>query len=492
MGNGTGQRVLALAVEGMSDRVLEPLVADGVVPNLAGLLTAGVAEPLGVEPGASPERTAAALATGVGPGKHGVFGSRRRDGTPVDATDLQEQTLWELLDEHGVASVVVDAPLSSPPPAINGAILPGGSAAPTCHPDGLLEELRAEIGEYQLSPPAASTRADHVAGLQQLAAMRGRAFRYLVGRYDPGFGYLHFGQPAAMAEARPGDAAALRDVYAAVDEAIGQVLDAWTPGVVLVVSGYGIESTTGYEFRVNDFLEDRGHLVTSAADAVETADPSQRGPLTQLLAGIRSAVGLGGEDQPATEEPTERARVVDHGASAGYAVDATGVYLDGSLDAATAARVRSTIVDAFEAVETPDGNPVFARVDPRAGAFDGDAVDRAPDIALEPADGIALSATLEGAVFGPKTTLARRTAPGLLGIAGRCINAEAACTGATLLDVAPTVLSALNVPWSDRMDGRPLPVVEPTVEASYPMGEASTAATATGGSRQLADPSSAE
>jgi arylsulfatase A-like enzyme len=38
----------------------------------------------------------------------------------------------------------------------------------------------------------------------------------------------------------------------------------------------------------------------------------------------------------------------------------------------------------------------------------------------------------------------------------------------TLFDVAPTVLSTLDVPPSTRMDGRPLPLVEPVESQSYP------------------------
>lgn len=499
MGNGTGrgQRVLALGIEGMSESVLEPLVAEGVVPTLAELLSAGVAEPLAPEPRATPERTAASLATGTSPGKHGIVGSLRRDGTPVDATDVRERTLWELLDDHGVSSVVIDAPLTNPPASIAGAILSAGpSGKPTCYPPELLEEHEAEFGEYRTTPPTAATREERVAGFQQLAAMRGRAFRSLAEQFDPGFGYLHFSQPAAVTTAFPGDTDALRDVYAAVDEAVERVLDAWTPGVVVVVSGYGIEPTTGYEFRVNDFLREQGHLVATVAEPVDPpesdVEPQQSGFLRQLLAGMRAAVGLGASDSSTAETVDAPAPVVDQDASAAYAVDATGVYLDDGLDAEAAARLRAALVTAFQGVETPDGDPVFSRVARREDVFAGTAVDRTPDVVLEPAAGVTLSTAIDGATFGPKTTLAVPTAPGVLGVAGRLINAEADCTGATLLDVAPTVLSALDVPWSDRMDGTPLPVVEPTVAAAYPMGGKPARTTAVPSDRRLADPSSAE
>lgn len=488
MGNGTGQRALVIGIEGVCNSILEPLVDADVVPNLAGVLDAGVVEPLATDAGASPARTAASIATGVGPSTHGVLGSSRRDGQPVDATSLRERPLWALLDDHGLASVLVDVPASHPAAPITGAVLADGpSEPPACHPAGLFDELTTAIGEYRMTPPTASTRDEQVAGFCELARMRGRAFRHLVGRFDPAFGYLHFDQPAAVAEALPGDEAALRAVYGAVDEEIGQVLDDWTPEVVLVVSGYGVEATAGYEFRVNEFLREQGYLAATVDASTPPSPPETEGLLSRLLAGVRSVVGS------SEAHPTDRVGAssppdffVDRAASRAYACDPTGIYLNDEANA----ELLEALVSRLERVETPDGTPVFDRVVARGAASGGQAGDTTPDVGLVPAAGVRVSTALEGATFGPKRTVAVAERPGLLGVAGRIINAEADCSGATLEDVAPTVLSALDVPWSDRMEGVPLPVVEPTGEASYPLdGPATSDGVAT---QRLADPSSAE
>ncbi|MCL7418730.1 MAG: phosphodiesterase, partial [Halalkalicoccus sp.] len=55
-----------------------------------------------------------------------------------------------------------------------------------------------------------------------------------------------------------------------------------------------------------------------------------------------------------------------------------------------------------------------------------------------------------------------------IAISGEGIDTDADLSGAHLFDVAPTVLSALGVPRSDRMDGDVLSAVEPTEGYEYP------------------------
>ena len=124
-----------------------------------------------------------------------------------------------VLDRHGLTSVVVNAPVTFPPPAIDGAVLPGfmGPEDPECHPSGLLEDVREAIGEYRLYPAYHTEdveftrdqkRAEHV----DLVRMRGEAFRYLADRYDPQFGFVQFRRPDAVFHEFDGDREMVRPV----------------------------------------------------------------------------------------------------------------------------------------------------------------------------------------------------------------------------------------------------------------------------------------
>ncbi len=76
----------------------------------------------------------------------------------------------------------------------------------------------------------------------------------------PEFGFLQFQQTDSVFHERPGDKAAIEAVYRAVDRQLEETLAETDPDNVLVVSDHGIGPVSGLEFRINEFLRDRGYL----------------------------------------------------------------------------------------------------------------------------------------------------------------------------------------------------------------------------------------
>jgi predicted AlkP superfamily phosphohydrolase/phosphomutase len=133
--------------------------------------------------------------------------------------------------------------------------------------------------------------------------------------------------------------------------------------------------------------------------------------------------------------------------------------------------VRDRLGAALTAVTTPDGDPVFSGVYPRETVYDGPYTEQAPDIVLVPADfEHFLSGSLRDDQFGPPSEPWNHKRTGVIVATGADIDTEASVTDyqPNLFDIAPTVLSTLGVAPSDRMDGQPLPVVEPLASQSYP------------------------
>src|SRR6056297_859751 len=216
MSDGTddGLRTLLIGIDGASHEVLADR-GEGVVPNLTALLDRGAS---GVLESQLPPWTPSAwpsLYTGVNPGKHGVYGFLAYDGYDwdvVDYTDVKAHALWELLAERGHTSVVVNVPVTHPPRSFEGALVPGYVApeAPACHPPGLLEELEAELGEYRIygdGTAPGNDRGDRIERYARLAASRGEAFRYLVDRFEPDFGFLQFQHTDTVFHESPEDEA---------------------------------------------------------------------------------------------------------------------------------------------------------------------------------------------------------------------------------------------------------------------------------------------
>ena len=500
---------LLVGIDAACEGVLDPLIETGAVPNLASVLETGAAGRLESQ---IPPWTASAwpsLYTGVNPGKHGVFGFLGYDGYDwdvVDSTDVREPALWDILTHHGLTSVVVNVPVTSPPSTIDGAIVPGYTAPeePRCHPDGLLEEIRGAIGEYRVYPDHDREQPDEYV---DLVRMRGEAFRYLANRFEPDFGFVQFQQTDSVFHEYPGEEGYVEAIYRAVDEQLGAILDDYEVGTVIVASDHGMGPYDGYEFRVNEFLRDRGYLETTTDakgmptwlpilnDRLREGEGATDGDATAIArtANLAAKLGvtpgrvgrllrtLGIEETVKRHVPiaarqagTER---VDFENSIAYArsrielgvrLNVEGRDPNGTVPPGEYEAVRSELIELLQDVETPDGDPVFDEVIPREVYFDGPFADEGVDVVTVPADfDQFISADFKGELFGPPTEPYNHKLDGLVAIAGDGADTTAPLSDAHLFDVAPTVLASLDVPVSDRMDGDVLPAIGGVERSEY-------------------------
>jgi len=509
-------RTLLVGLDAACERVLDPLVAAGDLPALAELLDDGASGPLESQ---VPPWTASAwpsLYTGTNPGKHGVFGFLAFEGydwSVVDATDVRQPPLWQLLDHHGLSSVVVNVPVTHPARPFDGALVPGYTAPdePECHPAGLLDDLRAELGGYRVYADDESTDAGdrdaQLDDLRALARLRGRAFRHLVERFDPAFGFLQFQVTDTVCHQFPGDRAAIGAVYRAVDEQVGAVLDATAPDAVVVASDHGIGP---YERRVavNQALREAG-LVTAtregggmptwaslrdgslrddggATDARGVAaglvGAAARAGLTAQRVG-RALDRLGLADAVLRVVPDDLVRAgserVDFPASRAYVrsrvecgvrLNVAGREPDGVVPPDEYEATRRTVMELLAALETPGGEPVFEDVAPREAYFEGPAAEDAVDVVAVPRrfDSY-VTAWLTGETVAPVDGPAwdhRRH--GVVALHGEGVDPAAGVAGAHLFDVAPTVLATLGLPAAEQMDGEVLDPVDPVGVRRYP------------------------
>ncbi len=127
MDDGSSLQTLLVGVDAACDRVLAPMFDDDELPTIESIYEQGVSTPLESQ---IPPWTASAwpsLYTGKNPGKHGVFGFLSFDGYDwdvVNASDVRERAIWELLDEHDMTSVVVNVPVTHPAREFDGALIP--------------------------------------------------------------------------------------------------------------------------------------------------------------------------------------------------------------------------------------------------------------------------------------------------------------------------------------------------------------------------------
>ncbi len=514
---GDDLRLLVVGVDAGCRPVLDPLFESGTMPTLRELFESGTSGPLESQ---LPPWTASAwpsLYTGKNPGKHGVYDFLSFDGYDwdvVNSTHVRERAIWELLGEHGLSSVVVNVPVTHPAREFDGALVPGLTAPenPDCHPEGILDEIEAACGGYRIYPQSGPEPDRSIESYERTIAQRGGAFRFLCRRFEPDFGFLQFQLTDSVFHERPGDKRAIEAVYGAVDRQLETILEETDPDNVLVVSDHGMGKVRGVEFRVNEFLRNRG-LVRSRSGGEgmpnwttawehnlldgEQAGSRDRSPIERVMnaaAGVgittqrieRVVDRLGLRESIGTYVPNDVIRAaseqVDFANSRAYVrskselgvrINLAGREPNGQVPAGAYESVRAELIDELAAVRTPTGDPMFEAVKPREAVFEGPHIDKGPDIVTVPAAfGTAIAADLGRGTFGEPMEPWNHKRTGVIAASGSAVDDSVPLTGATIFDVAPTICSLFDVAADADMDGTTLPIVEERASTAYPAYDA--------------------
>jgi predicted AlkP superfamily phosphohydrolase/phosphomutase len=190
-------KVLVIGLDSAPLELIDPWVEQGKLPVLGQLIGQGAS---GVLRSTLPPLSPAAwssFATGMNPGKHGVYDHayRRPDSYEVVPTNGRRRagkTLWQLIGEQGGRVGVINVPETYPPEPVNGFFITGMSTpsdeSEFCFPQSLANELQQAIGGYQVYGPRSKEDLDRaLAGMQTTSLMRIRATEYLMKKYDPKF-----------------------------------------------------------------------------------------------------------------------------------------------------------------------------------------------------------------------------------------------------------------------------------------------------------------
>lgn len=519
MSDTRGLDTLLVGLDAGCRRVLEPMSERDAVPTLDRLMDRGTSGRLESQ---IPPTTASAwpsLYTGVNPGKHGTFDFLTFEGydwNVVDSSHVREHSVWEIADRHDLGSVVVNAPVTHPAKPFDGALIPGYTAPenPDCHPAGLLAEVESEIGSYRIYPDYGedASAEERIRELQTLATMRGDAFRYLADRFQPDFGFVQFQVTDTVLHEFVGDLDRAAPVYEAVDDAVAAVIEECDPETVVVASDHGMGEYSS-RFPANEFLREHGYLssvkggekmpawwtiregrLRAGESGAESNGDSAFAP-AERLAATASKFGLTSQrigsalNRVGLAEFVERhvpdslveaaSEQVDYRSSMAYVrsrpefgvrINLAGREPEGVVSPDEYESVRDELIALLSGATTPDGQPVFEAVGPREDYFEGEYIDAAPDVVTIPRD---FDVYVTKWLSVDTLELADQsgwdhTLDGIVAATGHGVDADAPVGDAHLFDVAPTVLASLGIEASDRMDGDPLPFVEPVGTESYP------------------------
>lgn len=153
------KKVLIVGLDGFTWRVGKRLVAEGNLPTLSRLIKNGCH---GILESVIPFETSPAWSsfqTGCHPQKTGVFAfhkydSRIRQIKLNSYHEIRVPTLWELLSMAGKKVVSINMPMTSPPPAIDGVVIPGltcpGLSPATVYPPAIYDRYIKPNRHYMI------------------------------------------------------------------------------------------------------------------------------------------------------------------------------------------------------------------------------------------------------------------------------------------------------------------------------------------------------
>ena len=495
--------VLVLGLDMGDGGLIRHWIGKGRLPNFARLAARGLFVEL--ESPAAVLHTSAwpTFATGVLPGRHGVYYPYQP--TPghqfarlIDGDQCTAPTFWSRAAAEGRRPVVYDIPETFPERGFSGrAVFDWGTWAHYGHPSGqpahILKELKARFGDYPLGLEAMRLGFDHPHGLEsrlpKAIGYKAVTAQWLLRQTEWDLAVIglcethpagHYLWPSGANRFDPADDGPferLQGVYAAIDEALGAV---WASlpahAVLMVVSGDGVRANNCGWHLLPALLDRLGFSSTRQASPIEST--GRRRPFVSSLPGL---VADGVKRQIAARLPLRvRNRLSLWTQASAYEWSRTRAFalptdLEGCIRINLKGREPFGIVEPgaeyddlceairarlHEVVNPTTGTPAVRRVWIRNETFQGPRQEELPDLIVTWCDETPISALASprlGLVEGinPDPRPGTHSTSGFLMAQGPAITAGLQGRG-HLVDLAPTVLQLLGLDGTRNLQGTPL------------------------------------
>jgi predicted AlkP superfamily phosphohydrolase/phosphomutase len=507
-------KTFVLGLDSATWDLLEPWIAEGLLPNLAALRARGAWGDL--RSTIQPITSAAwpTLLTGKQQGKHGIYDFvRRKPGSyaveMTNASMISSPTLYDLFSAVGKRVASINMPYTFPPRPLNGLIVGGLFATVTgpalTYPASLWDEIARVAPRYCIAPDYDAAAPDplqrYVDDMSASVEQRTRVAEHFLQQQDWDLFVLVYTEPdeiqhafwhclegAELPEAfadhpqRFGNP--ILNVYQQIDAALPRLLELAGPdATVWVVSDHGA-GPLRYMVYLNPLLEQGGLLRFKAraghgSRLQRLAKLYKRSLPKGVRAGLRRMLGDDAFSVIKGQlETSSFASAIDWAGTRAYALGSWGnifVNLAGREPQGTVRpgaeyeQVCREVGELFAELRHPEtGAPAVERVYRREELYSGHELERAPDLIVIWADrticGRGGYEGLADAVFERRWTADFSELPltgfhrdlGVFLACGPQVQARGRLEAASLTDVAPTILAQHGLVLPADLDGRAL------------------------------------
>lgn len=482
------ERSAVIGLDGAAWQLIDDMLDNGVMPRLKAIKDAGAS---GILKSTVPTYTPPAwtsAATGVNPGRHGVYGfvegHAQDEAQLMHAGKVKSATVWEMANAQGLRAGIFHLPLTYPARAldgwmVSGMMTPGYGERPPAgftSPTDLEGRIHSWAPDYAIDVSANWEKDYKDAALCQrvLASLEQRVevLKRLLDEEPVDVVFSVLESPDRMQHVYyrymdPNDDMYYSDAakrlrpeiwrcFQAMDEVVG-ILDDYArdSGGVLVVSDHGF---TAWEVSVhtNALLERWGYLkLKPRARAMQTTLARKMVPLAKKVLPARVA----------REAKSKTFAAIDWSQTKAFAspIPQQGVYVNvagrerfGIVPAGELAAMKDDLVTRFQDLTGPDGERVTDIVYRSEDVFSGDALRGAPDILPVMKDH---RWEIDDEIFhrDPFTDLSHlprgaHHPDGIVIVAGKGVEPKHDLT-ASVLDVTPTLLYLAGAAVPEGLDG---------------------------------------
>jgi predicted AlkP superfamily phosphohydrolase/phosphomutase len=450
--------------------------------------------------------------TGKNPGKHRIFDFIRRGkgdyyGAPINASLRDGDTLWRVLSDADKRVGVLSVPATYPPEPVNGFMVTGMLTPPDAtdytYPPQLAQELERDVPSFTMmaegTAHALGKEALLLDALDRLTDMNMETIRYLMGRDQWDFFMTVFKETDVamhwlwrfmdqshrwyVKDAPDRLRQGLQHCYQRIDASLAELLDLVGEDTILVImSDHGAGPLEQY-IHANAWLLDEGFMQLQRNFPIGAKRLLYQVGLTPTaLYKLTMALGRGPQMARTlrhhkagalsmlrraflsfSDVDWSRTKVYSLGNYGQLYVNLRGREPQGIVaPGAEYERVVDELVDRLGRLRHPEtGKAIPVRVYRRDEIYEGDHLEEGPDVVFLPEDmrynGFGLYQFSSRSWLEPAFDRSGgHRMDGVVMLSGPGIRQSQALDGATLSDLAPTILAAMGVPIPDDMDGRVL------------------------------------
>jgi predicted AlkP superfamily phosphohydrolase/phosphomutase len=489
-------RTIIFGADGLTFRVLHPLIERGDLPHFRRLQQEGCEAILESKyPPLTPPAWVS-LSTGLKPARHGVYdfwtydewqehSSTRKAHVQTKRKD--GKAIWNILSEYGKQVLVINVPMTYPPEAVNGIMVSGymtpSSDTEFTYPTTFKEELYHLVPDYQIdldyrniwNQPKPKALELLIDATLRMTERRIDLTLHLLKEKPWDFCYVVFVGPDRLQHPLWQKISALdtraTEYFRLLDHGLGLILEQLGPDDNLfVVSDHGFQGAP-YLFDINEYLYSKGLLFTTdsyqQSAAYRSASLKRIVGQTGLLSLARKAKRMlkqTGIMQASAYDPHhysalsiidwERtlACVPSHsGFGGGYA----DIFVSENLGADA---ITELTEDLKRLVHPTTGKPLVDAIYTTEVFGTGPYAPREQHLLVLPSDGVTFRVSLGNRKLWGEPSVVRGThqKDGVLYAYGGGIKRGFKAPNAEIYDLVPTVLQSMGLPFPCTFDGHVL------------------------------------